>query len=81
MTLTPFVAGSKRRGLKANNKDTPDSSPEHTQKIRSATKARDEARKRMLAEKRAAMKQQQQQQQQQEATPDIEIFLPESSKK
>ena len=81
MTLMPFITGSRRRGLKSNNKDTPDSSPEHAQKIRLATKARDDARKRMLAEKRAAMKQQQQQQEQREATPDIEIFLPESNSK
>ncbi|KAK7093010.1 disks large-associated protein 4-like isoform X2 [Littorina saxatilis] len=80
-SATPgHTPGSKRRGLKTNNKDTPDSSPEHAQKIRSAAKARDDARKRMLAEKRAAMKQQQQEQQQQ-STPDIEIFVPDSSKK
>nr|KAG5696060.1 hypothetical protein BaRGS_017172 [Batillaria attramentaria] len=80
-SATPgHTPGSKRRGLKPNNKDTPESSPEHTQKIRSATKARDEARKKMLAEKRAAMKQQQQQQKQ-EGAPDIEIFLPEDGKK
>ncbi|KAL8571005.1 hypothetical protein ACOMHN_037865 [Nucella lapillus] len=80
-SATPgHTPGSRRRGLKANNKDTPDSSPEHAEKMRSAAKARDEARKRMLAEKRAAMKQQQQQQQQQQGTPDVEIFLPEGNK-
>ena len=69
--------------LKSATKDTPDSSPEHAQKIKSATKARDEARKKMLAEKRAAMKQQQllQAKQQEQGTPDVEIFLPEPSKK
>lgn len=75
------MSGSKRRGLKGNNKDTPESSPERTQKARSAAKARDEARKKMLAEKRAAMKQQQQQQQQQqEGAADVEIFLADSRK-
>lgn len=43
-------------------KDTPESSPERTMKAKMAAKERDDARKKMLAEKRAAMKQQRQQQ-------------------
>lgn len=75
-SATPgHTPGSKRRGLKPNGRETPESSPEHAQKIRSAAKARDEARKKMLAEKRAAMKQQQQKQQDTEA--EVEIFVPE----
>ena len=41
-------------------KDTPESSPERSQKAKMAAKVRDDARKKMLAEKRAAMKQRQQ---------------------
>ncbi|CAG5116643.1 unnamed protein product, partial [Candidula unifasciata] len=57
--VTPsHTPGSKRRNLRQNknNKDTPDSSPEEAQKARQTLKARDEARKKLLAEKRAAMK-------------------------
>ncbi|XP_046553193.1 serine/arginine repetitive matrix protein 2-like isoform X1 [Haliotis rubra] len=64
--------GSKRKGLKT--KDTPESSPERVQKARLAAKARDDARKKMLAEKRAAMKQQQ-------ANQEVEIYMPENTKK
>ncbi|ESO96470.1 hypothetical protein LOTGIDRAFT_159884 [Lottia gigantea] len=66
--------GSKRKSLKP--KETPESSPERSQKAKQAAKARDEARKRLLAEKRAAMKQQQSEQSQ-----NIEIFLTEGSGK
>ncbi|WAR04144.1 DLGP4-like protein [Mya arenaria] len=60
--------GSKRR---ARVRDTPDSSPERSQKAKMAAKVRDDARKRMLAEKRAAMKQQKQQQED-----NVEIYVP-----
>ncbi|XP_062580767.1 disks large-associated protein 4-like [Saccostrea cucullata] len=58
--------GSRRKTPKA--KDTPDSSPERTEKMRAAAKAREEARKKMLADRRAAMKQKQKQE-------DVEIFV------
>ena len=54
-------------------KDTPDSSPERSQKARQAAKARDDARKKILADKRAAMKQKKENQ-------EVEIFLPENGK-
>lgn len=54
-----YLTGSKRRA--ARMKDTPESSPERTMKAKMAAKERDDARKKMLAEKRAAMKQKQQQ--------------------
>ncbi|KAH3703857.1 uncharacterized protein LOC127860219 [Dreissena polymorpha] len=63
--------GSKRRAQRV--KETPESSPERTQKAKMAAKERNDARKKLLAEKRAAMKQQQVQQQQ-----DVEIFVPEN---
>ncbi|XP_041371914.1 disks large-associated protein 4-like [Gigantopelta aegis] len=63
--------GSKRKGLKA--KDTPDSSPERTQKAKQAAKARDDARKKILADKRAAMKQKKE-------NKEVEIYLPENGK-
>lgn len=52
-------------------KDTPDSSPERTEKMRMAAKAREDARKKMLSEKRAAMKQRQEQK-----PKDVEIYTP-----
>lgn len=54
-------------------KETPDSSPERTEKMRSAARAREDARKRILAEKRAAMRQKQQQK-------EVEIYVAESEK-
>ncbi|CAL1538392.1 unnamed protein product [Lymnaea stagnalis] len=84
-SATPaHTPGSRRKNLKVNGgKDTPDSSPERNQKARQAAKARDEARKKLLAERRAAMKQ---------ATAttaasnngeggEVEIYLPEPAKK
>ncbi|XP_060588813.1 serine-rich adhesin for platelets-like [Ruditapes philippinarum] len=50
--------GSRRRAARV--KDTPESSPERSNKAKMAAKVRDDARKKMLAEKRAAMKQRQQ---------------------
>ncbi|RUS77317.1 hypothetical protein EGW08_014914 [Elysia chlorotica] len=74
--------GSKRRNAKppgsGSSKNTPDSSPERTQKARQAAKARDEARRKLLAERRAAMKQQLQQQQADGDTASVEIFVPEN---
>lgn len=63
--------GSRRRAMKV--KETPDSSPERTEKMRSAARAREDARKRILAEKRAAMRQKQQQK-------EVEIYVAESEK-
>ena len=54
-------------------RDTPDSSPERTQKAKLAARAREEARKKMLAEKRAAMKQKQQN------NDNVEIYVADSS--
>lgn len=72
-TSTPsHTPGSKRKGIKI--KDTPESSPERTQKAKMAARAREEARKKMLAEKRAAMKQQKLQ------NDNIEIYVADSSK-
>ncbi|GFS05695.1 disks large-associated protein 1 [Elysia marginata] len=75
--------GSKRKNIKppgsgGSSKNTPDSSPERTQKARQAAKARDEARRKLLAERRAAMKQQLQQQQQAGGADcaSVEIFVP-----
>lgn len=70
--LVYLILGSSR---KTKVKDTPESSPERTEKMRQAAKARDEARKRLLAERRAAMKQKQQKQ----AEQDIQIFISEPS--
>ena len=67
-----LITGSKRKGTKI--KDTPESSPERTQKAKMAARAREEARKKMLAEKRAAMKQQKMQ------NDNIEIYVADSSK-
>lgn len=72
-TSTP--AGTPGSSRKTKVKDTPESSPERTEKMRQAAKARDEARKRLLAERRAAMKQKQQKQ----AEQDIQIFISEPS--
>lgn len=58
--------GSRRKAPKA--KDTPESSPERTEKMRAAAKAREDARKKMLADRRAAMKQKPKQE-------DVEIFV------
>lgn len=58
-------------------KDTPESSPERTMKAKMAAKERDDARKKMLAEKRAAMKQQKQQQ---EGEP-VEIYVADNNSK
>ncbi|KAK3106613.1 hypothetical protein FSP39_023614 [Pinctada imbricata] len=65
-----------RRKSSAKPKDTPESSPERTEKMRQAAKSREEARKKMLAEKRAAMKQKQKQQKQSD---DVEIFVTDST--
>lgn len=74
-TSTPsHTPGSKRRTPKV--KDTPESSPERSQKAKSAAKARDDARKKMLAEKRAAMKQQRQQE-----AENVEIFVTDNGSK
>lgn len=82
-TSTPSATpGSKRKNMKppgsgGSSKNTPDSSPERTQKARQAAKARDEARRKLLAERRAAMKQQLQQQQQAgEESASVEIYVP-----
>lgn len=58
--------GSRRKAPKA--KDTPESSPERTEKMKAAAKAREDARKKMLADRRAAMKQKPKQD-------DVEIFV------
>ncbi|CAG5129201.1 unnamed protein product [Candidula unifasciata] len=72
--------GSRRKNLTPTlSKDTPESSPERTQAARQAAKARDEARKKLLLEKRAAMKQASVAANSQEQ--EVEIFLPEQSKK
>ncbi|BFZ22341.1 hypothetical protein BsWGS_25380 [Bradybaena similaris] len=72
--------GSRRKTLTPTlSKDTPESSPERTQAARQAAKARDEARKKMLLEKRAAMKQASVTPNSQEH--EVEIFLPEQTKK
>ncbi|KAL4228410.1 Guanylate-kinase-associated protein (GKAP) protein [Mactra antiquata] len=64
--------GSRRRANRV--KDTPESSPERSQKAKMAAKIRDDARKKMLAEKRAAMKQQRQQE-----TDGVEIYVADKS--
>lgn len=66
--------GSKRRAARV--KETPESSPERTQKAKMAAKARDETRKKLLAEKRAAMKQKQQ-----EENETVEIYVPDNGSK
>jgi len=70
-TLMLFFPGTKRRANRV--KETPESSPERTQKAKMAAKVRDDARKKMLAEKRAAMKKQQQEQ-----SETVEIYVPEN---
>lgn len=60
--------GSKRRVSKT--KETPESSPERTERMKLAARARDDARKKMMAEKRAAMKKKQQ-----DSPQDVEIFV------
>ena len=67
--------GSKRRA--ARMKDTPESSPERTMKAKMAAKERDDARKKLLAEKRAAMKQKQQQ----EEGESVEIYVADNDSK
>ena len=74
------ISGSKRRGMKAKATSSDPESPERRNQKAQAAKARDEARKKMLAERRAAMKQQQQQQESQEAEARVEIFLPDGDK-
>lgn len=59
--------GSRRRVSKT--KETPESSPERTERLKLA-KARDDARKKMMAEKRAAMKKKQQ-----NNSDDVEIYI------
>ena len=66
-------SGSKRRA--ARLRDTPESSPERTQKAKLAAKVREDARKKMLAEKRAAMKQQKLQ----GNSEDVEIYVTDNS--
>ncbi|KAL5009864.1 hypothetical protein ScPMuIL_012169 [Solemya velum] len=69
-SATPgHTPGSKRKVLKV--KDTVDGSPERSEKAKQTAKVREEARKRMLAERRAVMKQKAQ-----EASQEVEIFLP-----
>lgn len=65
-------SGSRRRAARV--KDTPESSPERSQKAKMAAKIRDDARKKMLAEKRAAMKQQRQQE-----ADNVEIYVADKS--
>ena len=65
--------GSRR---KAKLKDTPESSPERTQKAKMAAKAREDNRKKLLAEKRAAMKQQKEQ-----TNEAVEIFVADNGSK
>jgi len=67
-----FFSGSRRKALKS--KDTPESSPERTEKMRQAARAREDARKKMLAEKRAAMRQKNQ-----KANQEVEIYVPENN--
>lgn len=69
-----FVLGSRRRAARV--RDTPESSPERSQKAKLAAKVRDDARKKMLAQKRAAMKQRQQ-----EADEDVEIYVGDNGSK
>ncbi|KAL3837040.1 hypothetical protein ACJMK2_022430 [Sinanodonta woodiana] len=73
-TSTPsHTPGSRRKGAKI--KENSESSPERAKKAIQAAKAREDARKKILAEKRAAMKQAQQQKE-----TEVEIFLPENGK-
>lgn len=64
-----YLPGARRRVSKT--KETPESSPERTERMKLAAKARDDARKKMMAEKRAAMKKKQQNNSQ-----EIEIYVP-----
>ena len=73
MIFSFFHTGSKRKGIKVS--DTPEQSPERTQKAKMAARAREEARKKMLAEKRAALKQQKL-----KNNDNIEIYVADSSK-
>lgn len=73
---TPSHTPGTRRKAGRMVKDTPDSSPERSQKARLAAKQREDNRKKLLAEKRAVMKQQKQ-----AANEAVEIYVVDSNSK